>query len=563
MDPANVSSLLVKGRDCFVNSKFEEALKYLDAVRRSRSTSSASDHTQAIKLNPDYHAGYNSRSSVHEKLGDLKRAFEDAKKAITLAPDHWQGYAQSARLFFKLRKHAESLATIEKALQLLKPDSRHLKNIHSLRDTVSLEMQLLAEHRSRHAYHFGKLPVELVVEIFYEVVFEDRSPGAVRLSLVCRQWRRIALSTPKLWEELELLAPGGIARKVNAWRERSRSAISKLWIRTQAETQICRAFQQFSLEEFKNLRWIYMEDCTEFLALFGARLINLEELMVNNSGNTCGGILMGLRGTPLRLLRLQGIYVSGQFLAENFNTLTDLYCAELVLDSHSHLFNFLAANPLLQALHLRVIYQDLDSNYGPRSSITLQNLQLLDLGRVSVIFFQKVLMPALRHLSLRDVDHLDIIFHELIRQKINLTELSIGYSRVYIPAMIRFLQASPLLESLRIGGVTDVANGVAEALASPTTLPHDSSATPPASQKTIICPSLVKVEFEGCPDLRTGALVRLVKSRLPDAWKETDRQPSPLRDLRVHYCPLIDAEAAPWFRSKVERYTCSYDFSGN
>jgi len=110
---------------------------------------------------------------------------------------------------------------------------------------------------------------------------------------------------------------------------------------------------------------------------------------------------------------------------------------------------------------------------------------------------------------------------------------------------------------------------VVEALATPLhnatdTSNGDSVALPPI----FLCPHLAHVNFSNCPDIQTGPLLRLVKSRLTplttttEAANEEDAQVIPtlaqIESIVVDGCPQIEPNALPWLRANVRMVSCVY-----
>jgi hypothetical protein len=140
--------------------------------------------------------------------------------------------------------------------------------------------------------------------------------------------------------------------------------------------------------------------------------------------------------------------------------------------------------------------------------------------------------------------------------------------------LIQFLRLTPRLESLELLRLSG-ANAVLEALATPPSPPlmqnslaDGSDASNP--QATQICPSLVHVNLSDCPDVRTGPLVRLVKSRLHIATAEAclgegsgaeaplSQPVAEIASLKVDGCQHIEADVLPWLRGKVKVFSCVY-----
>ncbi|KAJ3834923.1 hypothetical protein EV361DRAFT_444002 [Lentinula raphanica] len=119
---------------------------------------------------------------------------------------------------------------------LLEKKVQHLRNIEEMARTLNHELIQartdLAEHKALLS-GVRRLPVEIMSEIFLQCLPEvdtssviwspEPSPDQAPLLLtqVCRNWRSIAIGTPRLWSTLSINASNGSA---------SHAEISKLWL---------------------------------------------------------------------------------------------------------------------------------------------------------------------------------------------------------------------------------------------------------------------------------------------------------------------------------------------
>jgi hypothetical protein len=106
---------------------------------------------------------------------------------------------------------------IRKAIKDGKTDLARLDTeitqVQALLDQLLLERQALVHHVDIHQTLLSpmrRLPSELISEIFFHCLPDEICPLRAKrapliLGMVCRAWRTIALSTPKLWSRLELL----------------------------------------------------------------------------------------------------------------------------------------------------------------------------------------------------------------------------------------------------------------------------------------------------------------------------------------------------------------------
>ena len=134
------------------------------------------------------------------------------------------------------------------------------------------------------------------------------------------------------------------------------------------------------------------------------------------------------------------------------------------------------------------------------------------------------------------------------------------------------LSHSPKLEILQLRGDFD-ANAIVESFSTAYSMPPSvlvsESRGIVTAEPPILCPSLDVLDLSGSQNLRTGAVMRMVKERLALAasqeggkyrlpGEEKDRHVSCIQTLKVDECPLIEADMLPWFRKKVPKFSCRY-----
>ena len=84
--------------------------------------------------------------------------------------------------------------------------------------------------------------------------------------------------------------------------------------------------------------------------------------------------------------------------------------------------------------------------------------------------------------------------------------------------LVALLRISPDLESLEVSNTTAGVTSIIEALAAHYSPPNQNPILKDdAPQELALCPRLTHVNFTSCPEVQTGLVVRMIKSRLPPA----------------------------------------------
>ncbi|KIM71428.1 hypothetical protein PILCRDRAFT_830339 [Piloderma croceum F 1598] len=550
-----------KGICSFRESSFEVSLSHLN---------------EAIRLGDDQYAIYDSRASVYEKLGQPKDALRDAKKVIELAPGQWQGYARSARLFLQLNKHDSALKMIELAIGHVKEDdAKRRVELEVLKQQVLDSVGVFEEQRRRHAslttYHGDKLPVEIFGEIFGLLVASDVTQAIV-ISHVCRHWRAVAIRTPLLWHTL-ILAKKDPDRKTKEWIKRSQGRIRELAIRPRFKDSgvlLSTALQGFPWNHLRVCRLdhaasLAINQILRDLSLTHA-LIDLVELEhLGCVGHETTAVFpYNIPNSHLRSLTIKNQSFNWGVLS-GLTKLVSLVVRNTIITPGGSLADVLDANPMLEEIALG--YMSV-RDVNPLSPLPkLHRLTHLDILSTSVHVFHDIAMPSLRILRLsRIIKGVDTLLTKILdRGPVILTELSIQSSLVTFAKLIPFLRAASSLEVFGLSQIDGQVNAVVEALANTPTLSRDSASSP---TETIMCPRLAHVKLSACTDLKTGAVMRLVRSRLPAVASELPQDPSTvtkdisavvqIESLIVDMCPLIEPEVLPWLRSKVQTFSCVY-----
>lgn len=523
---------------------------------------------QALKHGGDQqYLVYDSRAAVYERLGKQKDSLRDAKKVIELAPNRWQGYARAARIFLGIRRADQSLTMVDMALERTKPDdTRRRAEFLKLKEEAE-------EYRRRCTYHLGKMPVELLTEVFTMVAVENHT-DVLLVSRISRHWRNVALNTPALWSTL-VLSKRDPVRKSQWWIKRSKGRIRELCLRNTLHDRSDWSFKDLRGMQWSRLRICRLEDWDLFRYLeqisMTSILSELEELDINDETKypQVSKDPLLLPDAKLRSLTLRGAVFSLDAIHSRLSNLTSLtICKALTIHALKELHSTLVANPMLQTLILDTI-PNLQP-HTPDSPLTMHHVTRLEVsglpGGSSATLLQLVGFPALQELSMaRLTTGVDLLFDNLrAGTGVHITRLSLVLCRVTTSHFLDFLKLANRLESLTLTHLPNTANPVVEALTTPTSDP-------------LMCPALKHLNVAHCSDVQTGPLLRLVKSRLQRAQEgvlesaasgstEEDRVDIPpppvvpqIASLIVDGCPRIEAEFLPWFRKVVPIFSCVYE----
>jgi F-box/TPR repeat protein Pof3 len=500
---------------------------------------------------------YDSRAAVYERLGNLKDALKDTKKTIGAAPERWQGYARAARLFLKVQKPDSSMKMVDMALIRVSPgDEKKRLELASLKETVGLALEADVGQRRSAQNHSAMLPVEIFGEMANFLLSSDPS-ALITLLHVSRSWRNIVWSTSTLWHTLVVTRyrPG---EKVKLWVERSkgrirelrvlRSAFESHWGGHHLDGINWEALRICKVQGWHFSDYLHENSITHILA-------NLDTLEVDHIGvDRSPQHLLFTKDMKVQHLTLRHVLVSWQSLSACIRDLKSLTLRNVHDRSNTPITCVLEANPLLETLVL-----DFSCSMSPRHNreVTLDfsyltRLELANnMGHAECILQAK--MPQLQVLSLQGLrTPLDGGLQSLTRHgSVHLTDVILRRCSVANSNhLISFLESLPLLENLELSYTTNVAHDLLQALAPEPSLHNSGSAT--TDQNTLMCPSLTHLNLSHCPEVKTGPLVRLVKSR------QAQPQMTRIMSLTVDGCDHVEADWIKWFREKVPNFSCVY-----
>ncbi|KAK7695316.1 hypothetical protein QCA50_002506 [Cerrena zonata] len=556
-----MSSSFHKGVESFKSGNLEAALQHF--------TEAIQEGSQDSNVNV-----YDSRAAVYEKLGKRKEALLDCKKVIELAPARWQGYLRSARLFLALRRFDRAKSMVSMAHARIKADDKkRIAEVVSLQEKIERDSATFAEqqaiHRSKTFYHFGKIPFEIAMMIFSQVLEENPSE-VVRLAQVCKDWRATVLNAPALWRTLSLNHRNP-ARKAKAWKVRCHGVIEYLHLRG----EVWPAYNILQEYDFTRLRGLIIFDvdphslCKNLPTLcISSVMSKLDSVDIQCGGRTEVLWMWEAPDTQLRHLSLNFRHSSWPSLAKNVKHLrTFTYKQRLEHQYFPHLRALLHGNEQLRSLDLTVDLFEPDVPLEEEvldvpEVITMSHLESLTLtGRPPCVesLVTSLQLPRLRKLNF-STPVTSTVFEHFLSAKIGdgLTELRLSFCVFGRHRLMDFLKFATKLEHLQFTGSFD---GDLQSLLDALTgaSPDEIGESMEVSKRVYLCPSLKYLDLTGSPKLQAGPIVRLIKHRnLLPSISQTGEQVSKIETLIIDKCPLIDSNILPWLRTVVPRVSCVY-----
>ncbi|KAF8609552.1 hypothetical protein BDV93DRAFT_503860 [Ceratobasidium sp. AG-I] len=436
-----------------------------------------------------------------------------------------------------------------------------LAQIESTRQRLSsLEIEhlavqgIIADAQTHLDSHINRLPSELVSKIF-EIASEDQDGAIIPLSHVCRNWRYIALSSPRAWSKVLVdLSPSSNGPRVSrALAYLARSGACPLDIRLIANTGYPSDVVPVLYKTFPRWR-TFSFDCSNseissgvIKSLAGQAPV-LEELRLvfeptsrahaDSSPRIPSNF--SVRAPSLRVLHLNGVGINLEWAS----TLSNLHTLELI-QSSSHPLSYSALLRVLAScasslrtlkIHGSVSIPNGFFGSSSQSPLVLPALETLDLSLLASPIASLLLdieAPNLRSLSLQDVRvpsdrWCSVGLRSFLRQPSSrIRHLRLCSSGLDDDDLVWAMQRMSGLETLELmnSNNTDV---VLRALARPV------SSDTPAETETWIAPSLHTVTMEQCHQITGTALVDSIKARNTRSFDSNTHLP--IRHLRVQNC---------------------------
>ncbi|KAJ7680112.1 hypothetical protein B0H17DRAFT_1182130 [Mycena rosella] len=266
----------------------------------------------------------------------------------------------------------------------------------------------------------SRLPLEISSEIFIQCLpsTSNPQPGAPDIPMlflnICNAWTDIALSTPALWEAIQIQFPRatGFSQLLATWLSRARNRLLSLSLHGTFDEDDATIVRGYA-EKLRSLE-IYSDDADCLDLLEGMSCPSLETLNISLLHNAYGEITSYSLYQTLNMLRVAPNLVECTF--DNLSTFADSRTGHLVLPtlrslafgrySNDEILKFLTL-PALEILSLAMVNvspKDVAS-FLKRSSPPLQKLIMARQYTYRPLDFTELdeclrLVPTLTHLEL-------------------------------------------------------------------------------------------------------------------------------------------------------------------
>jgi F-box/TPR repeat protein Pof3 len=461
------------------------------------------------------------------------------------------------------------------ALERIKADdTKRRVELSKLKEDVLDAQRQVDEHKRRVQYHFGKLPTEIFAEIFRLLVSEDHTRLLVLLH-VSKAWRDIVWHTPSLWDTL-VITHRNPTRKVALWINRTKGRIRELRVRVHVLRNL-----DWSFDSLRGLKWDKLRVCkieawdlAQYLESISMShiLFTLDDLQIDDlSAPSPDRCTLFPENSGLRVLNMSHCHLSWSVLAAHVGNLT--YLAAHGCDGGNEMLLALEANPNLETLIIESSHNFAPLPPSHTTPLLLSKLTHLEVeGADGSSILEQLSFQNLRILRIyRVTGSLDYGLCDALGKGLNnLVELRVSRCSVTPAILISLLQQTMLLETLELSHLSYTVNEVIEALTIPLPVSTNDGLLPENSDGAaakMMCPFLAHLDVSHSPDIKTGPLVRLIKSRSPNtvdvasndgANSSVAHTMAKIVSLTADGCPLIDPDWLPWFRKSVQTFSCVF-----
>ncbi|KAJ7679265.1 hypothetical protein DFH06DRAFT_1166167 [Mycena polygramma] len=416
-----------------------------------------------------------------------------------------------------------------------------------------------------------RLPADVVVEIFTACLPWNRNAtmsstqAPLLLCHVCRAWRNLALSTPRLWASLHIVAYtpklNQLNEAVDVWL--SRSGVLPLSIslvryyKSARDTALRSSDTDFSTlvhtVAHYSSRWSRMRFKLEshyvaktFAALTPSAVPILENFVFDTWGMDCHQLPF-LEAPSLSSLTLRGVASRSLVTTPLSRALRHLFLGQdaTSLITEAEGLALLAGCPNLEACSL-LIGGPLSPNVMPRCRMEhLRQLSVADYAQSATTFFTTLDLPNLQTLEYvaDSVEEFRII--PLLASANHLQSLSLSiFSQVAPQAMIGCLRMAPTLRELCIQYDDTFVDSEFWTSMTPTT----------QNLHNVLCPELRSVKFVHFGATSDNMLLRFVQARTGSDFPRLAR----LSKVHVHFARTKQVDILPELQQAI---TDGLDFS--
>ncbi|KAJ3054944.1 hypothetical protein HK097_000301 [Rhizophlyctis rosea] len=476
----------------------------------------------AVKQNPNNPEAIDGQIQVLMKLREWNKALEAAQKLVALDKKKAMGYSYIAKCYLETgrplkvlkicqvaKKNVDVTLHTEKPMQYLKNLQRMFGSAQRQKEqsnwlatatdpTAKRARTSLAENSNEankenepsSILGLHLLPFELLHAIHLQLPFET----IVRISAVCREWRKVVISSPTLWATLSFDSKRNLTNtQLEILVTRAKSSLTTVQLKTCTRLSNL-AFKSFTIQRCKNLTHFevtsnlnisattlsnaisIMSKSLTHLNLFG---MSVDDPLVRRVLNTCQSLtslnLANINTISNKAFQICELLVSKNvMLALQHLNITD--CSELDDATTAYLSH---ACPELRTIKMHGTKMTIATLHNLTHFPNLEELELVDGLRTgaSGLHFENAMLTFGSAKGIGD--NLRVV---TITRYAALTDVAMGY-------LAEFCEN---LEEVTLSGCAKIGDGTCKALAA-----H--------------CKKLRSVDLSSCPGVTTAALVEVVK----------------------------------------------------
>ncbi|KAJ6561753.1 hypothetical protein B0H19DRAFT_991736 [Mycena capillaripes] len=464
------------------------------------------------------------------------------------------------------RKEVADLTAEIKRLQALINELSEKRD--HLNDFIDPHLALISPTR--------RLPADVVAEVFAACLPADRNAimssaeAPLLLCHVCRTWRSLALSIPRLWASLHIVAPGDTSKclqingAADSWLSRSgvlplSISLVSSWTST-PETDfsvLVETLIHYS-SRWKRMRFQFssFSSCKPLAILSPADVPILETIVFDGIRPRHGeaidwGFMVFLGTTSLRSAVLRRL--DSSILPLPWNRLRHLSLAK----GRAGLFSSAEALDLLRRCSsLETCALAFNSAAGGARSPSachmehLRRLSVVDSRQRTTDFFQNLDLPNLQSLEYTATQVERFLFRPLLTSDHNIRCLTLQVSHVTAEAMLDCLRLVPGLRELFLSGDPVSPDRDSNSLDPEPALDSEfwTSFTPTAQNLgSVLCPRLKVVNFVNFVKVSDQVLLKFLQartgSRLPGIAQ--------LSKAHVHFQRPMEVDIIPALREMI------------